>query len=71
LEVLLTQEFSIAGHALAVAKRNWSGSQEKLRQAYKTNIEWFLKRKEIPAKELATVNFQRDKYLQSLNDDFP
>jgi hypothetical protein len=43
--------------ALLIAKRNWTGSQEALKQSYKANIEWFLKRREIPAKELATVNF--------------
>ncbi|KIM42221.1 hypothetical protein M413DRAFT_444668 [Hebeloma cylindrosporum] len=47
---------AMGGRALAIAKRNWTGSQEALKQSYKTNIEWFLKRRVIPGKELATIN---------------
>ena len=35
-----------------VGKRNWAGSPEKIKQAYKTSVEWFEKRREIPCEEL-------------------
>ncbi|KAJ3508512.1 hypothetical protein NLJ89_g5710 [Agrocybe chaxingu] len=39
---------SMLSHAIAIAKRNWSGSPEKLSLAYKTSLEWFLERRPIP-----------------------
>ena len=38
-----------------VGKRNWAGSPEKIKQAYKTSVEWFEKRREIPFEELKSV----------------
>lgn len=38
-----------------VGKRNWAGSSEKIKQAYKTSVEWFEKRRHVPFEELKSV----------------
>ncbi|KJA26836.1 hypothetical protein HYPSUDRAFT_132354 [Hypholoma sublateritium FD-334 SS-4] len=46
---------AVARFGLMVGKRNWAGSSEKIKQAYKTSVEWFEKRRHVPFEELKSI----------------